>query len=168
MKTFFQHTDREAGTTVFLDRVDEVPNPGPAIQVGVGDRTGPAVHARLADGPAREMALAVLDTLPVPAQDEPAGWVSDLDTALEEAKRVWDHGDAQYEPTILGLIRAVETLRERLGSVERFCHYYTPVPPPLFRGPGLSEHGEGYNHGTRDMANGALSYLANPSDEDDA
>jgi hypothetical protein len=52
-----------------------------------------------------------------------------------------------------------ENLADTLNAVRRLCQSYTPEPPPLFRGPGLSEHGEGYNHGTRDMAQAILGVL---------
>jgi hypothetical protein len=52
-----------------------------------------------------------------------------------------------------------------IGAVRRLCRSYTPEPPPLFRGPGLSEHGEGYNHGTRDMAEAVLNALNDTLDE---
>lgn len=54
----------------------------------------------------------------------------------------------------------VPWLLDRLDQIRRLCENYTPEPPPLFRGPGLSEHGEGYNHGTRDMAAAILGVLA--------
>lgn len=54
----------------------------------------------------------------------------------------------------------VPWLLDRLDQIRRLCENYTPVPPPLFRGPGLSEHGEGYNRGTRDMAAAVLGVLA--------
>ena len=53
----------------------------------------------------------------------------------------------------------VPWLLDRLDQIRRLCEKYTPEPPPLFRGPGLSEHGEGYNHGTRDMAGAVLGVL---------
>jgi hypothetical protein len=34
--------------------------------------------------------------------------------ALQEARAKWDHGDAPYEPTVLGLIRAAEAMRRQL------------------------------------------------------
>lgn len=53
----------------------------------------------------------------------------------------------------------VPWLLDRLDQIRRLCENYTPEPPPLFRGPGLSEHGVGYNHGTRDMAEAVLGVL---------
>lgn len=53
----------------------------------------------------------------------------------------------------------VPALLDRLDQIRQLCQSYTPEPPPLFRGPGLSEHGEGYNHGTRDMAEAVLDVL---------
>lgn len=50
-------------------------------------------------------------------------------------------------------------VRDQLANVRRLCDDYKDQPPPIFRGPGLSEHGVGYNAGTRDLARAVLSYL---------
>lgn len=54
-----------------------------------------------------------------------------------------------------------------LVAVRRLCNSYTDQPPPIFRGPGLSEHGQGYNAGTRDMARAVLTLLAGEAADDD-
>jgi hypothetical protein len=38
----------------------------------------------------------------------------DVDDALSAAKARFDHGDAPYDPDVLGLIRAAEAMREKL------------------------------------------------------
>lgn len=55
----------------------------------------------------------------------------------------------------------VSDLTSQLGSVRKTCEAYENQPPPIFRGPGLSERGEGYNAGTRDMARAVLGVMAN-------
>ncbi|MEV4122878.1 hypothetical protein [Micromonospora sp. NPDC049645] len=62
---------------------------------------------------------------------------------------------------------AVEQLVERAEHARRLCDGYKDQPPPIFRGPGLSERGEGYNQGVRDMARAVLSYLDGTAAEED-
>lgn len=59
-----------------------------------------------------------------------------------------------------------EQMRAALHHVVRLCNSYAAGPPPIFQGPGLSEHGKGYNAGTGDMACAVLSTLAGEPSED--
>lgn len=55
--------------------------------------------------------------------------------------------------------RAADRLRATaIGAVRRLAHNYPPVPPPLFRDP-TSEHGVGFNHGARTLAQAVLQQL---------
>ncbi|MEU7591180.1 hypothetical protein AB0A95_33410 [Micromonospora sp. NPDC049230] len=56
---------------------------------------------------------------------------------------------------------------ERNAAARRLCGSYQNEPPPLYRGPGLSEHGKGYNAGTRDMARAVLSVLVGETADED-
>lgn len=47
-----------------------------------------------------------------------------------------------------------------IEGVIQLCDNYKDQPPPIFRGPGLSERGEGYNAGTRDLAWAVLTVIA--------
>lgn len=42
-----------------------------------------------------------------------------IDEALDGARARWDHGEAQYEPEILALIRAAESMRAQLFGSHR-------------------------------------------------
>jgi hypothetical protein len=66
--------------------------------------------------------------------------------------------------TVLEDPRAAE-LVAKLAAVRHLCEGYQYQPPPLYRGPGLSERGEGYNQGMRDMAWAVLSLLDTPTRE---
>jgi len=59
-----------------------------------------------------------------------------------------------------------EQMRDALRHVVRLCNSYASGPPPIFQGPGLSEHGKGYNAGMQVMAQAVLSYLAGEPKED--
>ena len=48
---------------------------------------------------------------------------------------------------------------ERIEAVRRLCDEYKDQPPPMFRGPGLSEHGTGFNAGTQALARAVLDIL---------
>lgn len=82
---------------------------------------------------------------------------------LPEGMRT-DIGRAEDAEFIAHARADVPWLLDRLDQIRRLCENCTPEPPPLFRGPGLSEHGEGYNHGTRDMA-GAILQVLNGEEE---
>lgn len=57
-----------------------------------------------------------------------------------------------------------ETEPNRITILRRLLDAYATEPPPLFRGPGLSERGEGYNAGMRDLARAALDILDGHTD----
>ncbi|MEU7771257.1 hypothetical protein AB0C44_08015 [Micromonospora taraxaci] len=59
-------------------------------------------------------------------------------------------------------------LKGRLDSARATCNAYKDEPPALFQGPGLSERGEGYNAGTRDMARAVLAAMATADVLEDA
>jgi hypothetical protein len=105
-----------------------------------------AENARLRnqDGLARD-ALRRSGYLDVETSDRPlAELIEKLNTDARDAVRT------------VGVVAA--QLRGQLNTTRRLCQSYTPEPPPLFRNP-TSQHGEGYNHGTRDMAEAILGVL---------
>lgn len=85
--------------------------------------------------------------------------------------------DGDPRPLIAALAAEVERQRAiahrravAIGAVRRLCRSYTPEPPPLFRGPGMSEHGVAFNAGTRTLAEavlGQLNYVLNPDGGED-
>lgn len=112
------------------------------------------------------------------------GWVSGSDLDHAECAVDWDpdtrtvtvrrnNGNGIYRPTVypadtvrqaVDVLVTYWVLPARFSSavehVIRLCDDYKDQPPPIFRGPGLSERGEGYNAGTRDMARAVLATIA--------
>lgn len=93
----------------------------------------------------------------------------DVDACRENLDGYVARADARSCRDIaLVALAEAERLTALLANVEHLCRQYTPEPPPLFRGPGLSEHGVGWNAGTRDLAGAVLMTLRGEPTDDDA
>jgi len=57
------------------------------------------------------------------------------------------------------LVAENQLLTDAIKAARNLCGSYTPEPPPIMSGPGLSEWGIGYNRGTRDLADAVLSQI---------
>jgi hypothetical protein len=57
---------------------------------------------------------------------------------------------------IVALRAERDRIQAAVDAVTAFCRRYTPTPPSLFAGPGLSEFGQGNNHGMKTFAQAVL------------
>jgi hypothetical protein len=82
------------------------------------------------------------------------------------ARAIERHGSAAA--ALMTEIRtAVETSAAAIDAVRALCNGYTPEPPPIFRGPGLSERGVGWNAGTKTLADAVLATIDDTLNGDD-
>jgi hypothetical protein len=95
-------------------------------------------------------------------------------TRYGAAERNYAYAVADGSPTLrahrathrrhTALLRLVDALAKQLAgpaaidAVRGLCKSYTPDPPPLFALPD-SEHGKGFNEGTRHMSDAVLATI---------
>jgi hypothetical protein len=106
------------------------------------------------------------DADPRPVIEALVGAIERLGSQLDDAAAELLNARAKRDERTATVV----SLEEAIAVVRKLCGDYTPVPPPLFRGPGLSEHGVGYNAGTRDIAQAVLGTIGtalNPDSGDD-
>ncbi len=98
------------------------------------------------------------------AHEDRAELLDEVDRLTRELATA-ERSRADRVTSVDGAAAAARKRAAAIGAVRRLCRSYTPEPPPIFRGPGLSEHGEGFNHGTRTLAEAVLSTLSDLLDE---
>jgi FtsZ-binding cell division protein ZapB len=93
------------------------------------------------------------------SRTQAATYANEIGALKAELEQMRAERDA-FRDSALHYAAQVSDLTIQVASARKTCEAYKDQPQPIFQGTGLSERGEGYNAGTRDMARAVLDTLA--------
>ncbi|MBQ1047824.1 hypothetical protein KBX50_05045 [Micromonospora sp. C51] len=121
----------------------------------------PLDYCFLADGAGNGVSEAAEELHLPPGHHLVVATFRDDDGGVEQLHVVTDESPATRDGT-----DPAASLSDRHAQAVSLCEQYRNQPPPLFQGPALSEYGQGYNAGTRDLARAVLAILTGEAQPD--